>query len=65
MITLTGHGRLTRDVQLRSTHSGKNVATISLASDRRDRDADPVYVDLVLWWSQAEAAAAHLITGSV
>ena len=39
MITLTGNGRLTRNVQLRTTHSGKTVATISVASDRRDRDA--------------------------
>jgi single-strand DNA-binding protein len=42
MLTLTGNGRLTRDVQLRATHSGKRVATISVASDRRDRHADPV-----------------------
>ena len=41
MITLTGNGRLTRDVQLRTTHSGKTVATISVASDRRDRNAPP------------------------
>ena len=49
MITLTGNGRLTRDLQLRTTHSGKTVATISVASDRRDRDAQPVYLDLVVW----------------
>jgi single-strand DNA-binding protein len=63
MITLTGHGRLTRDVQLRTTHSRKNVATISVASDRRDRDAQPVYLDLVVWERQATAAAEHLVKG--
>ena len=63
MITLTGNGRLTRDVQLRSTHSGKTVATISIASDRRDRDADPVYLDLIVWQAQATAAAEHLVKG--
>jgi hypothetical protein len=42
MISLTGNCRLTRDVQLRTTHSGKTVATISIASDRRDRHTDPV-----------------------
>ena len=47
MITLTGNGRLTRDPQLRTTHSGKTVATISVASDRRDRTADAIHVDLV------------------
>jgi single-stranded DNA-binding protein len=63
MITLTGNGRLTRDVALRTTHSGKTVATISLASDRRDRAAQPVYVDLIVWQAQATAAAEHLAKG--
>jgi single-strand DNA-binding protein len=63
MITLTGHGRLTREVQTRTTHSGKTVATISIASDRRDRDAQPVYVDLIVWQAQATAAAEHLVKG--
>src|SRR5215213_1620458 len=63
MLTLTGNGRLTRDVHLRATHSGKTVATISVASDRRDRHADPVYVDLIVWEAQATAAAEHLIKG--
>ena len=63
MLTLTGNGRLTRDVQLRATHSGKTVATISVASDRRDRHADPVYLDLIVWEAQATAAAEHLVKG--
>ena len=63
MLTLTGNGRLTRDVALRTTHSGKTVATISVASDRRDRNADPVHLDLVVWEAQATAAAEHLIKG--
>jgi single-strand DNA-binding protein len=63
MITLTGNGRLTRDVALRTTHSGKTVATISIASDRRDRDAQPIYLDLIVWQAQATAAAEHLVKG--
>jgi single-strand DNA-binding protein len=63
MITLTGNGRLTRDVQLRTTNSGKTVATISIASDRRDRAAQPIYVDLIVWQAQATAAAEHLVKG--
>ena len=58
MLTLTGNGRLTRDPQLRTTHSGKTVATISVASDRRDRTADAIHVDLIVWEAQATAAAA-------
>jgi single-strand DNA-binding protein len=63
MITITGNGRLTRDVELRSTHSGKSVATISVASDRRDRQAPALFVDLVVWERQAEAATEHLVKG--
>ena len=63
MLILTGNGRLTRDVELRETRSGKQVATVSVASDRRDRRGEPVYVELVLWESQAQAAAEHLVKG--
>ena len=48
---------------MRTTHSGKTVATISIASDRRDRNADPVYLDLIVWQAQATAAAEHLVKG--
>jgi single-strand DNA-binding protein len=63
MLTITANGRLTRDVELRATPSGKSVATVSVASDRRDRSADPVYVSLILWEGQAVAAAKHLVKG--
>ena len=63
MLTTTGNGRLTRDVELRSTRSGKSVATVSVASDRRDRKSDPIYVDLILWEGHAETAAQHLVKG--
>jgi single-strand DNA-binding protein len=63
MLMLNGHGRLTRDPQLRQTASGKAVSTVSVATDRRDRDADPVYVDLIVWEAQARAAAQHLVKG--
>jgi single-strand DNA-binding protein len=63
MLTIIANGRLTREVELRATPSGKSVATVSVASDRRDRSADPVYLSLILWEGQAEAAAKHLVTG--
>jgi len=63
MLTITANGRLTREVELRATPSGKNVATVPVASDRRDRNADPVYLSLILWEAQAEAAAKHLVKG--
>ena len=63
MLTLTANGRLTRSPELRTTNSGKSVTTVSVASDRRDRHADPVYIDLILWETQAETAAQHLVKG--
>jgi single-strand DNA-binding protein len=63
MLTIAGNGRLTRDPELRSTDNGDAVTTVSVASDRRDRRADPIYVDLILWRGQAEAAAEHLVKG--
>ena len=42
-------GRLTRDPELRQTPSGKSVGGLRLAVDRRDRDADPIYVDVTVW----------------
>jgi single-strand DNA-binding protein len=63
MITITGNGRITRKPELRNTGSGKTVTTVSIASDRRTRDDDPLYVDLILWEKQAEAAAQHLVKG--
>ena len=63
MLTLSGNGRLTRDPELRSTDAGKTVTTVSVASSRRDRNADPIYVDLVLWDAQAAFAVKHLVKG--
>jgi single-stranded DNA-binding protein len=63
MITITGNGRVTRDVAVRTTHSGKTVATISVATNRRDRDPEPVSLDVVVWKAQAEAAGEHLVSG--
>ena len=56
-------GRLTRDPELRSTGSGKPVANMRLAVSRRDRDAAPVYVDVVAYDGLAEVCAEHLEKG--
>lgn len=63
MLTLSGNGRLTKTPELRHTDSGKAVTTVSVASSRRDRDADPMYVDLILWEAQAAFAVKHLVKG--
>ena len=56
-------GRLTRDPELRSTGSGKPVANMRLAVSRRDRDAAPVYVDVVAYDKLAEVCEEHLEKG--
>ena len=56
-------GRLTRDPELRSTKSGKQVANMRIAVSRRDREAAPVYVDVVAFDKLAEVAAEHLVKG--
>ena len=56
-------GRLTRDPELRNTGSGKAVANMRLAVPRRDRDAAPVYVDVVAFDKLAGLCATHLEKG--
>ena len=56
-------GRLTREVESRQTSGGKSVAEIRLAVPRRDRDADPVYVDVVAYEGLADICAEHLAKG--
>ncbi len=56
-------GRLTRDAELRQTTSGKSVAAMRLAVPRRDRDAAPVYVDVVAYEGLADICAKHLDKG--
>lgn len=63
-------GRLTHDVELRSTASGVSVASFSLAVDRDiankqtgERDTD--FIDIVAWRGTAEFAAKHFHKGSM
>ena len=63
MITITGNGHLTRTPELRRTKNGKAVTTVTIASQGRARDGQPDYLDLILWETQAEAAAEHLTKG--
>ena len=57
MLTINGHGNITRAPELRNTTSGRDVATVRVACQQRKADGGPAYVDLILWEAQAEAAA--------
>ena len=63
MNTIQLVGRLTRDPELGATTGGKPVCDMRLAIPRRDRDADPVYVDLIAYDALAQTSAAHLEKG--
>ena len=63
MNTIHAIGRLTRDPELGTTAGGKPVCDMRLAVSRRDRDADPVYVDLVAYDGLAETCGAYLEKG--
>lgn len=62
-ITTAGVGRLTRDPQRRLTETDKALMTLPIASGRREREADPVYLDVVCWDGPARTCAEHLRKG--
>lgn len=43
------HGRLARDVDLRTTASGKSVAQVNIAVNRRGKDQGADFIPLVIW----------------
>ena len=63
-------GRLTADVQLKSTQSGQSVARMSVATNRKWNDKDgkkheeAEFHTVILWGKQAEVASQFLSKGS-
>ena len=61
-------GRLTRDIELRRTQSGRSVASFSLAVDRafkREGQAEADFINCVAWGRNAEIMAQYLHKGSL
>lgn len=62
-------GRLTKDLELRSTNSGTSVAGGTLAVQRNRKDTDGQYqsefVDIVLWGKLAEHASTWFHKGDM
>lgn len=56
-------GRLARDVDLRTTTSGKSVAQVSIAVNRWGKDQGADFIPLVIWGQQAENFARYLFKG--
>ena len=57
-------GRLTKDVDLRQTTTGKPVTTFTLAVDRRKKDDGADFISCVAWNETATAMAKFLRKGS-
>ena len=64
-------GRLTADVQLKSTQSGRSVARMTVATNRRWNDSDgkkheeAEFHTVILWGKQAEASSQFLSKGNL
>ncbi len=64
-------GRLTADPQLRSTKSGQQVATFSVATNRvwndknNQKQEEVEYHNIVVWGRQAEIASKFLLKGQI
>ena len=65
-------GRLTKDIQIRSTMSGKSVAEFTLAVDRHTKDKQADFIPCVAWEKTAELLSNYTkkgdqlsITGSI
>ncbi len=62
-------GRLTRDVELRTTQTGQTVATISLATNRfwtdkgGQKQEKTDFHNIILWGRSAEIAGQYLVKG--
>ena len=59
-------GRLTKDVDLRTTPSGRSVAMLTLAIDRpvtKDGNKEADFIPVVLWGKTAEAVARYVHKG--
>jgi single-strand DNA-binding protein len=57
-------GRLTRDPEVRSTSSGKTIASFSIAVDRPGKDDATDFFDVTVWEKLAEIVAQYTKKGS-
>ena len=62
--TISISGRLTKDVELRVTNTGKPVATFTLAVDRDGKDAGTDFINCVAWSHTAEFVSKWFTKGS-
>lgn len=57
-------GRLTADVELKQTQSGISVCAFSIAVNRKGKDAQTDFLDVVAWRQTAEFISRYFKKGS-
>ena len=63
--SITLVGRAGRDPEVRYFESGKIVANLTLAVNRRSREDEPDWFNLEIWGRQAQVAADYVKKGSL
>ena len=58
-------GRAGRDPEVRYFESGKVVANLTMAVNRRSREDEPDWFNLEIWGKQAQIAADYIRKGSL
>ena len=62
-------GRLTKDIELKQTETGKTVATVSLAVPRSFKNSDGVYetdfINCTLWEEKAKLTKEYCKVGDI
>lgn len=56
-------GNLTRDVELRATKDGTQVASFTIAVNKRGKDKEADFFKISVWRGQAEPCAKYLSKG--
>jgi single-strand DNA-binding protein len=56
-------GRVVRDIEVKTTNSGKPVASFALAVDGYGKDADASFIDCIAWNKAAEVLAEYAPKG--
>lgn len=57
-------GRVTKDIELKKTQSGKSVATFTLAVNRRNSNDEADFITCVVWNRTAEILAQYVKKGN-
>ena len=58
-------GRVTKDIEIRKTQSGKSVASFTLAVDRRRKEDGADFINCIAWEKAAETIAKYVHKGDL